>query len=87
MSLTAIECKGVCNVMKHLSIHGATPGQMVQVEEAVNKASATVPWAQILFTIMGDLLGVFMGQPLDIAKIIADILALINPPAPVPPAA
>ena len=84
MPRSASETLGMCNVLRHLAAYGATPGQLVEVEEAVNKVGATIPWGQILLTIMSDLFAVFMGQPLNIAAIIAQILALINPPAPAP---
>lgn len=72
-------------LLLHLHAYGATPTQLVEVEQTITKAmTAGIPWLQILMTIGSAVLGMFMGTPLNIPALIAAIQALINPPAPTP---
>lgn len=71
------------SMLLHLHAYGATPAQLVEVDQAIAKVlAAGIPWLQILMTIGSALLGMFMGTPINIPALIAAILALINPPAP-----
>lgn len=61
----------------------ATPEQLGEVHAVIQKARAAgIPWFQILLKLMPFIISIFTGGGVDIAAIIAAILALLNPPTP-----
>lgn len=80
--MTAAEEKQMCNILVHMHVHGASPAQLVHVQSAIAKLGATIPFWQILMTILPFILGIFTGQPIDFQALIAAILALNTPTPP-----
>lgn len=72
--------------LKLLANHtDASPHDIVKVDEAIKQVLAgSIPWWQILMTIIPFILSIFSGGTVDIAALIAAIMALLNPPGPTP---
>ncbi len=79
------ESIGTAWILNAIAHHFGNEG-VQKVTDAIKKArAANIPWISIFATLLPLILSLFTGGKIDLAAIIAAIMALINPPKPVTP--